>query len=122
MMDLNTGLLDFDQSFDTILMIAVIEHLINPSHLLQQLPKCLKPGGQLVLTTPSPLGDLIHRIGARLGLFSMIAVHDHEIIFSYQSLHPILSDCGFIISTYRRFLLGGNQLFICSPREQKVEN
>jgi 2-polyprenyl-3-methyl-5-hydroxy-6-metoxy-1,4-benzoquinol methylase len=113
--DLDHGHLDIDRQFDTITMIAVIEHLTNPPNLLEQLPQLLRINGHLVITTPSPLGDRIHQIGAKLGLFSMIAVEDHSQIYSPSSLSALLTRFGFIIDHFQRFLLGGNQLFVCKP-------
>jgi 2-polyprenyl-3-methyl-5-hydroxy-6-metoxy-1,4-benzoquinol methylase len=80
--DLDQDRLDVGRQFDTITMIAVIEHLNNPSNLLTQLPALLTPNGHLVITTPSPLGDRVHRMGARLGLFSMIAVESQSNLFA----------------------------------------
>ena len=99
--------------FDTILMMAVIEHLAEPGRLLCQLPHYLKPGGKLIITTPSPLGDKVHQLGARLGVFSMEATREHKIIFDYEALRICLERNGLQITHYRRFLLGGNQLFVC---------
>jgi hypothetical protein len=65
------------------------------------------------MTTPSPFGDKIHRAGARLGLFSKDAVEEHQTIFSHQMMVELLTPAGLAVEGYRRFLLGGNQLFIC---------
>lgn len=111
--DLDLDRLDIDKQFDTITMIAVIEHLTNPSNLLRQVPELLRKHGRLVITTPSPLGDRIHQVGARLGLFSMIAVEDHSQIYSPVSLSALLSQFEFEIVRFQRFLWGGNQLFVC---------
>ena len=42
------------QQFDTIVALAVIEHLEDPAALLAQFRRLLAPGGQIVLTTPHP--------------------------------------------------------------------
>jgi len=99
--------------FDTILMMAVIEHLADPGRLLCQLPHYLKPEGKLIITTPSPLGDKVHQVGARFGVFSIDAMREHKIIFDYRTLRAYLEPNGLQITHYRHFLLGGNQLFVC---------
>jgi len=44
-----------DGSFDCILLGEVFEHILNnPLELLKALNRILKPGGQLILTTPNP--------------------------------------------------------------------
>ena len=117
--DLDNQNIDLNQKFDTILMIAIIEHLENPQRILCQIPKYLKTKGQLVITTPPPMGDRIHRIGARLGLFYQSAVEEHKIIFRRETLEPILELCGLQLDVFRKFLLGGNQLFICSQKPKE---
>jgi SAM-dependent methyltransferase len=111
--NLDQDALDLDQKFDTILLVAIIEHLKRPDRLVAQLPRYLNPGGRVVMTTPSPFGDKIHRAGARLGLFSKDAVEEHQTIFSHQMMVELLTPAGLAVEGYRRFLLGGNQLFIC---------
>ena len=110
--DLDLQNIALNQHFDTIVMVAVIEHLERPGFVLSQIPLHLKPGGRLVITTPSPSGDRIHQIGARLGLFSQEAMHEHETIFTRDSLNKLAMANGLELIQYRTFLLGGNQLFI----------
>lgn len=117
LLDLDKGELQLDRQFDTILMLAVVEHLSQPQKALCQALEHLKPDGRLLITTPSPIGDRIHRLGARFGLFSQFAADDHETIFTQASLRRLLDDCGVQVDRYRRFLLGGNQLFVCSHRK-----
>jgi len=111
--DLDQEVLALSGQFDTILMMAVIEHLADPGRVLSQLPHYLKPEGQLIITTPSPLGNKIHQVGARFGVFSIEATREHKIIFDYRALRARLERNGLQITHYRRFLLGGNQLFVC---------
>jgi 2-polyprenyl-3-methyl-5-hydroxy-6-metoxy-1,4-benzoquinol methylase len=115
-LDLDKDALQLGQRFDTILMLAVIEHLSRPQEALCQAQGHLKPDGRLLITTPSHFGDQIHRLGARFGLFSQFAADDHETIFNQASLHKLLESCDLQIDRYRRFLYGGNQLFVCSRR------
>ena len=117
--DLDLQNIALNQHFDTIVMVAVIEHLERPGFVLSQIPLHLKPGGGLVITTPSPSGDRIHQsgdrihqIGARFGLFSQEAMHAHETIFTRDSLNKLAMANGLELIQYRTFLLDGNQLFI----------
>jgi 2-polyprenyl-3-methyl-5-hydroxy-6-metoxy-1,4-benzoquinol methylase len=43
---------DLENTFDVVLSVDVIEHLLYPRELLCAAKKCLKPGGNLILTTP----------------------------------------------------------------------
>jgi SAM-dependent methyltransferase len=111
--DLERDALDLPGRFDTILMIAIVEHLADPNRVLGQLPGYLAPGGRLLLTTPTPLGHLIHRTGAALGLFYRVAAQEHKSIFTAETLGQQLAKSGLCVADYGQFLLGGNQWFVC---------
>jgi SAM-dependent methyltransferase len=110
--DLDRDEINLDRQFDTILMVAVIEHLADPRHILRQMPRLLRPGGRLVITTPTPFGNLIHSIGVNLGLFYKTAAQDHKHIYDQVSLPHLLKECGLEVIKYRSFILGGNQLCV----------
>jgi SAM-dependent methyltransferase len=116
-LDLDEDTMQLGRQFDTILMLAVVEHLSQPRKVVCQALEHLKPDGRLLITTPSPIGDRIHHFGARLGLFSRFAADDHETIFDLDLLQELLESCGLQIERYRKFLLGGNQLFVCAHRK-----
>ncbi|HEY7538314.1 MAG TPA: class I SAM-dependent methyltransferase, partial [Gaiellaceae bacterium] len=42
-----------DESFDKVLLTEVIEHLPHPEHAILEVARVLRPGGLLVVTTPS---------------------------------------------------------------------
>lgn len=111
--DLDHDQISLDMQFDTIIMLAVIEHLKYPDNILSQIPNLLKDDGLFIMTTPAPIGDIMHQVGAKIGLFSKHAVDDHEIIFTHQSMEPYLTRNGLKIREYRPFLLSTNQLYIC---------
>lgn len=52
-MDVNMSLSYKDNTFDAITCLEVVEHLLNPCHLLSEMYRILRPNGQLVLTTPN---------------------------------------------------------------------
>lgn len=119
--NLDQDVLTLNRRFDTILMLAVVEHMKNPPNILCQISGLLKPGGRLLITTPSQFGDGIHSIGAKAGLFSKHAAEEHETIFSLETLQSLLNENGLTVDTYRKFLWGGNQLFVCSARFREKE-
>ena len=100
------------EQFDTIALIAVIEHIKNPELFLNQMKLLLKPKGRIVLTTPHPLVEKVHFCGAQFGLFSKHASEEHEQFFNYGRMRKYASLTGLKIYSYRRFLLGVNQLFV----------
>lgn len=112
--DLDRETLSLGRFFDTIVMLAIIEHLANPDNLISALRQHLKTGGQVVLTTPTPMGNWIHHFGSKVGLFYMEAAMDHKTIFDRRLLTQLFEKHGFQISVYRTFLFGGNQLCAAS--------
>lgn len=53
--DLNKGVPFEDHSFDTVMSVEGIEHLSCPRDFVAELARVLKPGGQLVISTPNVL-------------------------------------------------------------------
>jgi len=104
-----------NSEFDTVLMVAVIEHLSAPERVITEVRNHMKPGSRLVITTPTVLGSAIHRGGARLGLFAHEAVADHKCVYGGKSLSDLLRRCRMDVVRHTFFELGANQLCVSSP-------
>ena len=74
-----------NNSFDAVTSLANLEHLENPSQVLQEIHRVLKPGGILLLTAPSIYGKPILELLAFLGIISRQEIKDHVLV------HMILS-------------------------------
>ena len=98
--------------FDTIFMLATIEHLENYHATIAHLVSSLSEGGRIILTTPTPFGDSMHHWGAKIGLTSMMAADDHEKIFNLQELRQLLTESGLEVVAAHHFFLGMNQLVV----------
>lgn len=98
--------------FDTILLLAVIEHLSDPARLLGQLQTRLSPGGRIIITTPTPLGILVHAAGARMNLTYRSAAEEHKTRHSITRLKIMLTKTGFHVGTCKRFMFGFNQICV----------
>jgi len=105
-----------DEGFDTVLLVAVIEHLAHPEKVLAEIQKVLRPGGSLIITTPTLWGQRIHLLGARLGFFHPHAAAGHVRAYDYAAMRDLVRHVGLEIVEHRRFELGFNQLFICGGR------
>ncbi|SHE36729.1 Methyltransferase domain-containing protein [Desulfacinum infernum DSM 9756] len=82
---------DILATFDTIVLAAVIEHMPHPVEILSKLRKHLADTheARLIITTPHPSLDWVHRAGAYLGLFSKHASDEHHQLLDYPKLKGI---------------------------------
>lgn len=103
------------EKFDTVIMLAVIEHINSVEDLLKDLSNVLIDDGRILITTPAPVADSIHAIGARIGLFSHIAYEEHEKLYDLSEMSKLIAHSGLSLRKYKRFLYGMNQLFVLSP-------
>lgn len=107
----------FKTDFETITLIAVLEHLHHPQIILESCSQLLKDNGVLVITTPSRLGDKVGRVAFQMA-GNKNPPFPHVRIYARQDLEMLLAPLGFKLREYRKFLLGANQLFICSKSSQ----
>ncbi len=111
--NLDSDSLEFDVKFDSILMIALVEHIYNQKHLFCEAIKNLKPQGKIIITTPTVLGnDFIHKFGSSIGLFCQTAADDHIVIYNKKRFQILAKDLNLRICQYRKFELGCNQLVV----------
>jgi SAM-dependent methyltransferase len=101
--------------FDTIVALALIEHLKRPQDALISWSKFLAEDGRIVLTTPHKAFRSVHDLGSRLGLFSQDAADEHETMFDRRSLDVLAGQSGLRVEHYKRFLGGANQLIVLAP-------
>jgi 2-polyprenyl-3-methyl-5-hydroxy-6-metoxy-1,4-benzoquinol methylase len=101
--------------YDTIVGMAVIEHIKDPKQFLIELKKNLNPAGSIVLTTPHAAFEWTHTLGSKLGLFSSAANEEHEILFTKKTMDETAHAAGLTVVTYGRFVFGVNQLIVLKP-------
>ena len=117
--DITSGNLDLGRRFDSVLMLAVLEHLQHPMPALELARSHLEKSGALILTTPTPLGMRVHTILARLGVVSSHAADEHQQAITHSALNRLISNAGMRLTHSQKFLLGGNHLFVCTPYEKE---
>jgi SAM-dependent methyltransferase len=106
-----------DDTFDVVTAFEVIEHCRDPRRLLTEITRVLKPGGQLVLTTPN-YKNFQRRLGVRafrgLPRFPPFPIHwagsredgTHFKEFEPSELGGLLEACGFAIDVLRGDFVG----------------
>lgn len=98
--------------FDTVVALAVVEHLFEPEASFASWSRLLAPGGRIVVTTPHPSFIWLHEAGAAIGLCSREAAEEHHRFFDRESIERAGRAAGLRLEASRRFLGGVNQLFV----------
>lgn len=111
-------------AYDAILMVALIEHLVDPLRAMSRVRECLRPGGFVYLDTPN-IAKLSRRLKLLAGHFPSTASRDEGLVtydggpvdlhdeghlhyFTYRSLERMLvSRCGFRRTQRFGYALGG---------------
>lgn len=84
---------DLDEKFDVVVGGELIEHLINPGNFLHCVRKHLKPGGELVLTTPN--GNCLIYFLENLILGRELENVDHNCLYTPFMMNSLLNKTGF---------------------------
>jgi 2-polyprenyl-3-methyl-5-hydroxy-6-metoxy-1,4-benzoquinol methylase len=113
-LDLDIDFIKDKKRYDTILLLAVIEHIFNQKHLFIQLKKVLGQKGKIIITTPTIVGNFVHMIGSKIGFFDKDAHDDHIVIYSKDRFNTLAKEMNLRLSYYKRFQFGCNQIAILS--------
>lgn len=103
---------DHTTQFETVVCLAVLEHVPDPTDFLATLASYVTPTGNIVLTTPHPRFEWVHTAGSAVGLFSHDAHEEHETLLDEAALTHVSREAGLNMFTYKRFLFGANQLAV----------
>jgi len=100
------------EQFRTVVALAVIEHVSDPDGFAAALVAATQSKGRIVISTPAPVGEVVHHAGARVGIFSRDASEEHDSVMSRDELLATFERAGAQPLRYRRFMFGMNQLAI----------
>ena len=105
---------DERERFETVVALAVIEHVDDPAKFLHRLATYLtdSPDARLIITTPHPSLGWIYAVGSTLGLFSKYACKEHVELLDYAKMRAFWQSSRLRLVSYGRFLLRANQLFV----------
>ena len=93
-----------DGYFSYVTMLAVIEHLAVPEVVRERLWRVLRPGGRLIMTTPT------RKASGWIRLYAPRTLEEHKVYYDLASMNGLL-DGKYSLVDYRRFLFGMNQVF-----------
>ena len=115
--NIEAGLNYPDDRFDVVFCSEVIEHMTSPAELVGEMKRVLKPGGQLVLSTPNSAFWLYRALGVLGYTVGELQHPKHFQYFSRRSLLRLLEGAGFT----RKQTMGRNMYVILpgiGPLEQ----
>lgn len=83
-----------DKTFEIVTALAIIEHVEDPTTMLSEIGRVLKPGGRVLITTPDLAGKLPLELMARLGLISREEIADHKRYYTRRALRQAMEQVG----------------------------
>jgi 2-polyprenyl-3-methyl-5-hydroxy-6-metoxy-1,4-benzoquinol methylase len=89
---------DCANSFDVIVSMEVLEHTIQPVHIIKNIFKLLRPGGILYITVPN--FNSIGRLRMK-GNYPIICYPEHISFFTKKSIRVALKRTGFSYTSTR---------------------
>lgn len=101
-----------DNSFDAVNSLANLEHLHNPEKNLIDIHRVLRPGGMLLLTTPSVYAKPVLETLAFFGIVSREEIRDHKNYFNKKILSEYCREIGFSSFRHRYFQFGMNNFLM----------
>jgi 2-polyprenyl-3-methyl-5-hydroxy-6-metoxy-1,4-benzoquinol methylase len=101
------------EPFDAVTMLAVLEHFPTSAHapLAEGCRRFLKPGGQVIITVPSPRVDAILAVLQKLWLVHGMSLEEHH-GYEVRQTAEIFSPPHFQLACHRTFQCGLNNLFV----------
>ena len=86
-----------DDFFSVVTLLAVVEHLdpANMALLFKEIYRVLKPGGQVVLTTPAAWSDGLLKFMSRVGLVSKEEIEEHTFAYTLPIIGWYYGQAGF---------------------------
>ncbi|MBD1840927.1 class I SAM-dependent methyltransferase [Coleofasciculus sp. FACHB-64] len=118
---------ELENSFDIVISVEVIEHLLYPRELVKAANKCLKPNGTLILTTPyhGYIKNIVLSLSGRMDKhFHVLWDGGHIKFFSVKTLTELLKSEGYTDIHFKfagRFpYVWKSMLCSCSPMRQET--
>jgi len=86
------------ETFDTVILSQVLEHLVDPRRSMNAISRLLRSGGRVIIFTPNPRGALARVFGGNWGHWH---VPYHVYLYGPAQLKKLLRATGFRIEMLR---------------------
>jgi SAM-dependent methyltransferase len=105
-----------DESFDAVILAAVLEHLYDPDATVREVARVLRPGGAFFVDVPNEaglyfrLGNLYQKLRGRDWVVNLAPTFEpfHVFGFGPRSLHALLAKHGLAVREWRVY--GGRSM------------
>jgi ubiquinone/menaquinone biosynthesis C-methylase UbiE len=107
-----------DHTFDYVTILAVLEHipLDQVDVLFREFRRILKPGGRVLLTTPTPASKpLLEFLAFKLKIISGPEIADHKHYWNRADIAALATRTGYACQDYRTFQFGLNSFAVLAP-------
>ncbi len=104
-----------DGSFETVTIVAALNHIPNRDDVLVEARRVLVDGGVLVVTMiPPNISRTWHRLRQRWDPDQQVRDHHHHEVWGIKQsdLKAMLTKAGFAVETETKFMLGINTMTI----------
>jgi 2-polyprenyl-3-methyl-5-hydroxy-6-metoxy-1,4-benzoquinol methylase len=112
-----------EKSFDIITMFGVLEHLSRPKLILDEIRRCLKPGGVVMVIVPNVYSLAAMTLHEKSRMFNG---RNHLQYFSWKSLPEIFERTGFMVRHLDTCLTASdsilNYIQYCDPDGDSTRN
>jgi 2-polyprenyl-3-methyl-5-hydroxy-6-metoxy-1,4-benzoquinol methylase len=112
----NSAKLPFDDAtFDTVTIIAALNHIANREEVLRECKRLLKPGGRLIITMITPrVSEIWHLLRSPWDADQRErGMAEGEVYgFTTKRLTALVSAQGFSLLVQKRFMLGLNSIYV----------
>ena len=107
-----------NKTFDTIVVLAVIEHIPvgDVFDVFRSFTGKLRPDGMLLLTTPTPQAKRLLELMAFFNLLDRHNIREHKHYWTKEDICRLAEKNGFVMKQYKKFQLGFNQMAILEQR------
>src|SRR6266542_6897464 len=110
-----------DASFDAIVMLATLEHIVDKEPLARDCWRLLRPGGRVIITVPSNFVDVIVHFLCKVRLADGMSLEEHH-GYDPRTTPEVFGRFGFRLERWKRFQLGLNHLFVLQkPKTVEAE-
>lgn len=108
-----------NKTFDTIVALAVIEHIDMPDvfAIFNKFKSKLRPGGTIFLTTPTKMAKPVLEFMASINMVDKENIEEHKHYWNKKEIHELAEKNDMTIKKYKKFQLGFNQFAILKHKK-----